>query len=266
MPETARPPMSRGSLDASTARSSRRPDAWTRRPAAALRRATGRRRGGRPGADRVPPCLRSAHTTAPIFERRSGQNRRNEARGRVCHCRDLELMQRYVKAAGPSQAPFEGKLLVSTVELLATGGEIVHLEGAFKPTRVVFIEFPSVERAQTSYRSNTYSGDRQPATGGLGGQRVHRRRGLASRSRRVWPRAWRPRNAIAGHCLGYLRGCQAFGRQRVCPLVKGEVETPSDYDGVAYIDLDDAGGRKTRLVRELKAVGFIIDANRVFQT
>ena len=57
---------------------------------------------------------------------------------------DLELMQRYVKAAGPKLAPFEGKLLVPTVELLATGGEIVHLEGAFKPTRVVVIEFPSM--------------------------------------------------------------------------------------------------------------------------
>ncbi len=48
--------------------------------------------------------------------------------------------------------------------------------------------------------------------------------------------------------------------------MKGEVETPWDYDGVVYTDLDDAGGRKMRLVRELKAVGFIVDANRVSQT
>ena len=53
-----------------------------------------------------------------------------------------------LKAAGPTLAPFEGKLLVPTIELLATGGEIVHLEGEFKPTRVVVIEFPSMERAQ----------------------------------------------------------------------------------------------------------------------
>ena len=69
---------------------------------------------------------------------------------------DLELMQRYVKAAGPTLAPFEGKLLVPTIEFLATGGEIVHLEGAFKPTRVVVIEFPSMERAQAWYSSDVY--------------------------------------------------------------------------------------------------------------
>lgn len=48
--------------------------------------------------------------------------------------------------------------------------------------------------------------------------------------------------------------------------MKGEVETSSDYDGVVHTDLDDAGGRKTRLVREMKAVVIIVDANRVFQT
>lgn len=69
---------------------------------------------------------------------------------------DLELMHRYVKAAGPTLAPFEGKLLVPTIELLATGGEIVHLEGEFKPTRVVVIEFPSMERAQAWYQSDAY--------------------------------------------------------------------------------------------------------------
>ena len=65
-------------------------------------------------------------------------------------------MQRYVKAAGPTLAPFEGKLLVPAIELLATGGEIVHLEGEFKPTRVVVIEFPSMERAQAGYQSDAY--------------------------------------------------------------------------------------------------------------
>ena len=65
-------------------------------------------------------------------------------------------MQRYVKAAGPSLAPFEGKLLVPTIELLAIGGEIVHPEGAFGPTRAVVVEIPSVERAQAWYRSDAY--------------------------------------------------------------------------------------------------------------
>lgn len=64
--------------------------------------------------------------------------------------------------------------------------------------------------------------------------------------------------------LGFFLG--KLGRHRVCPLVKGDVETPSDYDGVVYTDLDDAGGWKMKLVQELKAAGFDVDANRVFQT
>ncbi len=64
--------------------------------------------------------------------------------------------------------------------------------------------------------------------------------------------------------LGFFLG--KLGRQRVSALVKGDVETPSDYDGVVYIDLDDAGGWKMKVVRELKAAGFHVDANRVFET
>ena len=64
--------------------------------------------------------------------------------------------------------------------------------------------------------------------------------------------------------LGFFLG--TLGRDRVCPFVKGDVETPSDYDGVVYTKLDDAGGWKTRLIQELKVAGFDIDANRAFQT
>ena len=69
---------------------------------------------------------------------------------------NLQSMQQYVKAAAPTLAPFAGKLLVPTIELLATGGEIVHLEGDFKPMRVVVIEFPNMERAQAWYDSDEY--------------------------------------------------------------------------------------------------------------
>ena len=69
---------------------------------------------------------------------------------------NLQSMQQYVKAAAPTLAPFAGKLLVPTIELLATGGEIVHLEGDFKPTRVVVSEFPNMERAQAWYDSDEY--------------------------------------------------------------------------------------------------------------
>lgn len=59
--------------------------------------------------------------------------------------------------------------------------------------------------------------------------------------------------------LGYFLG--RLGRERVCALTKGNVELPSDYDGVVYISLDD-GGWKMDLIRELKNVGFDVDANR----
>ena len=60
--------------------------------------------------------------------------------------------------------------------------------------------------------------------------------------------------------FGYFIG--RLGRNRVCALTKGSVETPSDYDGVIYIPLDEAGGWKMKLVKELKNAGIAVDANR----
>ena len=62
--------------------------------------------------------------------------------------------------------------------------------------------------------------------------------------------------------LGFFIG--SLGRGRVCALTKGNVEIPSDYEGVVYIPLDDTGGWKMSLVRELKTAGLDVDANRVF--
>ena len=64
--------------------------------------------------------------------------------------------------------------------------------------------------------------------------------------------------------LGFFLGW--LGRKHVCSLVKGNVETPSDYDGVVYTKLDDASARKMKLVQELKAASFDIDANKVIWT
>lgn len=63
--------------------------------------------------------------------------------------------------------------------------------------------------------------------------------------------------------LGYFIG--KLGRSRVCALRQGDVEIPSDISGVLYIPLDDAGGWQMALIRELKNVGFNVDANRAFQ-
>ena len=62
--------------------------------------------------------------------------------------------------------------------------------------------------------------------------------------------------------FGYFIG--KFGRDRVRALVKGSPEIPSDYSGVIYIQLDESGGWKMALIREMKSAGFDIDANRAF--
>lgn len=54
-----------------------------------------------------------------------------------------------------------------------------------------------------------------------------------------------------------------LGQERVCALTKGGVEIPSDYDGVIYIPLNDSNDWKFRLVHELSAAGFNVDANRI---
>ena len=59
--------------------------------------------------------------------------------------------------------------------------------------------------------------------------------------------------------FGYFIG--RIGRNRVCALTKGDVEIPSDCDGVIYIPLDDAGAWKMNLVKELKGAGIGVDAN-----
>lgn len=63
--------------------------------------------------------------------------------------------------------------------------------------------------------------------------------------------------------LGFFIG--RLGRERVCALKSHNVENPSDVDGMVYINLDEPEVWKTGLVRELKAAGFDIDANRIWQ-
>ena len=62
--------------------------------------------------------------------------------------------------------------------------------------------------------------------------------------------------------LGYFMG--RYGRDRVCALVKGTPEIPSDYSGVVYIAFNETESWKMGLLKELKSAGFDIDANRVF--
>ncbi len=62
-------------------------------------------------------------------------------------------------------------------------------------------------------------------------------------------------NVVFEH--GYLMA--KLGRENVCPLVKGSIETPNDISGVVYVDLDPSGAWKNSVAKELKACGYIIN-------
>ena len=63
--------------------------------------------------------------------------------------------------------------------------------------------------------------------------------------------------------LGYFFG--KLGRKNVCALLKGDIERPSDSDGILYIALDNEGGWKLPLVKELKSSHLEFDSNKVFE-
>jgi predicted nucleotide-binding protein len=57
--------------------------------------------------------------------------------------------------------------------------------------------------------------------------------------------------------LGYFMG--RLGRNRVCALHKGGVELPSDYQGVLYIEMDEAGAWKSKLAQEFVQAKLLIN-------
>ncbi|MDD4157710.1 MAG: nucleotide-binding protein [Candidatus Cloacimonetes bacterium] len=63
--------------------------------------------------------------------------------------------------------------------------------------------------------------------------------------------------------LGFFIG--KLGRHNVAVLFKNDLdfERPTDYDGVLYTSFDDAGKWQYDLMRELKAIGYDIDANKL---
>jgi len=70
--------------------------------------------------------------------------------------------------------------------------------------------------------------------------------------------AQRPRQNVLLE-LGYFLG--KLSRARVCPLVKGNLELPTDYHGVVYIAMDPTEGWKMKLAKELKQAGLDVDLN-----
>ena len=80
---------------------------------------------------------------------------------------------------------------------------------------------------------------------------------LASEEDKLSPR---PRQNVILE-LGFFWG--RLGRKKVCALLDGDMDMPSDYGGVLYIPLDDAEGWKLTLARELRAAGMAIDMNLI---
>lgn len=67
-------------------------------------------------------------------------------------------------------------------------------------------------------------------------------------------------NVVFEH--GYLMS--KLGRKNVVALVKGDIEKPNDVSGVVYINYTNGEGWKTDIAKELKAVGYSIDLNKLF--
>jgi len=61
--------------------------------------------------------------------------------------------------------------------------------------------------------------------------------------------------------LGYFMG--KLGRNKVCAIVRGDIELPSDSDGILYVAYDPNDGWKLLLAKELKEAGLDVDLNAV---
>lgn len=61
--------------------------------------------------------------------------------------------------------------------------------------------------------------------------------------------------------LGYFFG--KLGRRRVVSLYSKGVELPSDLYGLVYVQIDSTDSWKFALVKELRAAGYTVDANKI---
>lgn len=66
-------------------------------------------------------------------------------------------------------------------------------------------------------------------------------------------------NVVFEH--GYFIG--KIGRENVCALVKGDIETPNDISGVVYIPMDINEGWQKKVAIELRSSGYNVDMNKL---
>lgn len=69
---------------------------------------------------------------------------------------------------------------------------------------------------------------------------------------KIAPKNRARQNVVFEH--GYLMA--KLGRENVCALVKGEIETPNDISGVVYVGFDAQGAWKSEVSKELIACGY----------
>ena len=77
-------------------------------------------------------------------------------------------------------------------------------------------------------------------------------RGRGVHETKIPPKNRARQNVVFEH--GYLMA--KLGRENVCALVQGDIETPNDISGVVYVSLDPTGAWKLEVLKELKACGY----------
>ena len=75
----------------------------------------------------------------------------------------------------------------------------------------------------------------------------------------MMPRA--RQNVVFEH--GMLIG--KLGRGRVCALLKGDIEKPSDISGIIYKTIDDKGMWRIEVAKELNEAGYDVDMNKLLK-
>jgi len=76
--------------------------------------------------------------------------------------------------------------------------------------------------------------------------------GRGAHETKVPARSRARQNVVFEH--GYLMA--KLGRENVCALVQGDIETPNDISGVVYVALDHFGAWKSEVLKELNACGY----------
>ena len=61
--------------------------------------------------------------------------------------------------------------------------------------------------------------------------------------------------------LGYFLG--RLGRRKVCLLIKGQLENPSDLDGMLYVPMGNSDDWRIKVAKEMKQAGLPVDMNKL---